>query len=204
MNITPKKFKPRGVLKRTQTVSDGSKGPPDFPPPINQRTCKALVTNNRVNVVLERQTDSNLTGWRTTGASLSLAKSIATLPGKKTSPLPICQHQLATKVLYHVLEQRREVTAQSLLSSKVHPVVEPGMNLIHTNGGTIIDMPLDPPNSDKVQISTPGHGKKERPKIPVVRRQTWGRPSLSCARIPVQYGRPTGSPCKRLPVAQRH
>ena len=58
----PKKFKPRGVLKRTQAVSDGSRDATDFPPPINQRTCKAFVTNNRVNFVFKRQTDSNLTG----------------------------------------------------------------------------------------------------------------------------------------------
>ena len=40
MNITPKKFKPRSVLKLTQATSIGDRGPADLPHPIKEGPCK--------------------------------------------------------------------------------------------------------------------------------------------------------------------
>ena len=57
MNIAPKKFKPRSVLKLTQATSVGSRGPTDLPHPINEGPCKTLVTNNGVDVMLNFNTD---------------------------------------------------------------------------------------------------------------------------------------------------
>ena len=55
MNITPEKFKPRGVLKLTQATSICNRGTTDLPHPIKKRPCKTLVTNNGMDVLFELQ-----------------------------------------------------------------------------------------------------------------------------------------------------
>jgi hypothetical protein len=176
MNIAPKKFKPRSVLKLTQGTSVGSRGPADLPHPIKEGPCKTLVTNNGVNVMFELQLRPEThQADRPDHDRLTHNWGVPVIRKEKGNPClereqVLGRNELETKIFHNVLEKRGKVATQRLLSSKVNPMVEPRMDLTHTDSSAIVDMPFDPPHPHTLEVHSPDNREEVSPQIFVIGR----------------------------------
>jgi hypothetical protein len=80
------------------------------------------------------------------------------------------RNELETKIFHNVLEKRGKVATQRLLSSKVNPMVEPRMDLTHTDSSAIVDMPFDPPHPHTLEVHSPDNREEVSPQIFVIGR----------------------------------
>ena len=165
----PKHFKGRSVLRNIQTINWSRRGPTDLPHPIEKRTRKALVTNNRVDILPNRQ-ERGWTRQLNSPKRDRLVHNWCIRWQRATPPLPKRNKDPSPTQVYSESPPpcagTRERHVLSALPSQRRP---PGGWTKHKfcrylkRLGTVVDMPLDPTDVNQVQVSTSSHWKEVRP-----------------------------------------